>query len=732
MTMTGASIKRIILCFLFATALLLISGNCVSAEEVYTFSDESVSETRINMQIINGENTIVLPSSVKPDSVILYGDFEDRAVIVKGALKAETFSSGNKMNLNDFCKDGEYILTFSDKNKIFADFTVRFLFSENIPAVFLVSDNPQENGRLWVEEPADKSNKATGNIVMQKENGEIVHSGALTQIKGRGNSTWMQVKKPYQIKTDKKVDLLETGDDNNKSKTWLLLANYMDQSLLSNSIVLSWGKSMGMRTNIESTPVDLYYDGEYRGNYLLAEKVELGDGRVSITDLEEKNEEANEGTDIEKLPIGSGKTKNGATFTYCENMASPDDITGGYLLEMDYESRAKEEVCYFCSTRGQYVVVKSPEYASREEMEYIATLYQEYEDAVYNGGKNPATGKMYTDYVDADSLASYYLLNEFSKARDFFQSSAYLHKDAGEEKMYMGPLWDYDQSFISGKSDKVGEHPRGASIHNADFGVKLVEIESFRALLKTTYKEKMLPVINSNTWDSEIETLKASADINALMWYPGTKWETKAEALQLFIKERTYYMADLLNKYPEENYSDCRFKDVFPLDWFYGDVNKTNSLGFMNGISKDYFDPYSNVKRSEIAQVLYNIKSGKKAYSNINYSDVTQTDWFYNAVRWVTHEKIMYGNETGEFEPDRLITREELVVCLYKYKKEPKVNTDNLKNFADGSEVSSRNAMEWAINNNIILGDTHQKLNPKTKLTRAELAAILVRFNKVK
>ncbi len=718
--------------FLITVAFIMIGAMCANAEEIYTFADKNIPDTRINPQEINGETTIVLPSSVKADSVMLYGEFDKNAnVIVEGALKKDTFSSGKIINLDEFCQNRDYVLTFSDKNGSFSSFSVRFLFSENIPAVFLVSDNPKENGRLWVEEPADKSNKATGNIVMQKKDGEIIHNGALTQIKGRGNSTWMQVKRPYQIKTDKKVDLLETSDNNNKSKTWVLLANYMDQSLLANSVVLNWGKSMGMRANIESTPVDLYYDGEYRGNYLLAEKVEIGDGRVTIADLEEKNEEANEGTDIEKLPIGEGITKNGATFKYCENMASPDDITGGYLLEMDYETRAKEEVSYFRTKRGQYVVVKSPEYASHEEVEYIATIYQDYEDAVYNGGINPDTGKLYSDYVDVDSLACYYLLNEFSKARDFFQSSAYLYKNAGEEKMYMGPLWDYDQSFVNGKNT-VNEHPRGASINNTEFGVKLIEIDSFRNLLKTTYEEKMVPVINSINWADETEKLKASGTINAMLWYPSTSWETKVDELKLFIEERTYFMKELLDKYPEENYSDCRFKDVLPLDWFYSDVNKTNSLGFMNGISKDYFDPYSNVKRSEIAQVLYNIDNGKKTYSNTTYNDVNKTDWFYDAVRWATGKNIMYGNENGMFEPDRFITREELVVYLYKYKKEPKVNTDNLKNFADGNEVSSKNAMEWATEKNIILGDTHQNLNPHEKLTRAELAAILVRFNNVK
>ena len=128
-------------------------------------------------------------------------------------------------------------------------------------------------------------------------------------------------------------------------------------------------------------------------------------------------------------------------------MNDPADITGGYLLEMDFADRAMEEKCYFITTRGFYVVVKSPEACSKAEMDYIASWYQDYEDAVFEGGTSSKTGKPFTDYVTVESMVQCYLVNELSKNGDGFNTSAYLYKETGSEPMKMGPLWDYDLSF---------------------------------------------------------------------------------------------------------------------------------------------------------------------------------------------------------------------------------------------------------------------------------------------
>lgn len=105
--------------------------------------------------------------------------------------------------------------------------------SENVGSIYLTSADP-ERGRTWVE--LDKSNKAKGEMVMLRADGGILYDNWLKQIKGRGNSTWLYPKQPYQIKLNKATDLLETVDPAEKEKTWLLLANALDNSLIRNEI----------------------------------------------------------------------------------------------------------------------------------------------------------------------------------------------------------------------------------------------------------------------------------------------------------------------------------------------------------------------------------------------------------------------------------------------------------------------------------------------------------------
>lgn len=709
--------------------IVLLLGVTVYASDkpdIYTFGDNSLPDTRVSVQNMGEELTMVLPSSVKPENLTLFSGWDNSSdIYMEGVLKKEAFISGRKINLNDFCADGNYKLKFINGEEAY---TVRFLFSENVPSLFLVSDNPDAQGREWVEASADKSNKATGRMVLLKEDSTLVHQGALTQIKGRGNSTWIGKKKPYQIKIDTKVDLLQTGNPDNKSKTWVLLANYNDLSLMNNSIALSLGKSMGMETSIENTHIDLYYDGQYRGSYILSEKVEVGKGRVNITDLEELNKKENDGTDIEELPIGTSATENGAFFTYCENMKSPEDISGGYLLEMDYENRALEEVCYFRTTRGQYVVVKSPEYASKEEMNYIASYYQEYEDAVYNGGTNPETGRAYTDYVDGDSVACYYIMNEFTKARDFFSSSAYLYKDCGE-KMKMGPLWDYDLSFGKSRYEENTEEPSyGLSVYNTTFGEKLLEIPSFRALLASIYNEKLYPLVKELS--IEEEPLRASALCNASMWHQEQNWEEDAQTLRTFISERAWYLKDIFSYLGENtSYKKGRYSDVLENDWYLEAVTKATEKGYMQGVSDSFFDPYAKVRRSETAQVLFNMSGTKVSTFKKQFSDVNEGDWFANAVNWAVKKGVMSGISKEAFNPNQYITREEFVTALYRYAGKPSVN-GNLSKFADSGDISTdaRNAVRWAVEKNILQGDSNLCINSKGDITRAELAAMLTRY----
>ena len=105
--------------------------------------------------------------------------------------------------------------------------------------------------------------------------------GKYFNIKGRGNSTWNAPKKPYAIKFDKKVSLMSLPED----KSWVMLANYFDASLLRNDLAFYMGQKM---SHLDYTPhfysVELTLNGEYKGIYQLGEKLKISKKRVNVGD----------------------------------------------------------------------------------------------------------------------------------------------------------------------------------------------------------------------------------------------------------------------------------------------------------------------------------------------------------------------------------------------------------------------------------------------------------------
>lgn len=325
--------------------------------------------------------------------------------------------------------------------------TLNVMISSNVRAMYLVSDDPANYGRAYIEGSSDHSTQATGSMLLVDPDGTVVYNGGLSQIKGRGNSTWRFDKKPYQIKLDKKTDLLETGNKDNKNKTWVLISNPYDHSYVRNSVAYTLAQQMGVASAIEYAPIDLYYDGEYRGSYLLTEKVQINSGRVDIQDLEDMNSDVNGDA---SYTIVQGTNSYGNPIKYAVGVKNPSDITGGYLMEFDTGYFSDEDGWFsiWNGSRYLYFVSKSPEVWSYEEANYMSCLLQDAFDAMRNGGVNPRTGRSTSSYVDIDSLASLYWMCELTLNRDAFNwSSTYLYKDSdasGNSKITFGPAWDYD------------------------------------------------------------------------------------------------------------------------------------------------------------------------------------------------------------------------------------------------------------------------------------------------
>ena len=156
------------------------------------------------------------------------------------------------------------------------------------------------------------------------------------------------------------------------------------------------------------------------------------------------------------------------------------------------------------------------------------------------------------------------------------------------------------------------------------------------------------------------------------------------------------------------------FVDVAKSDWFADAVAYVTDKGLMNGTGSDTFSPNASTTRGMLMTVL-------ARYAG---EDTTgSTPWYQKGMEWAKANGVSDGTN-----PEVNITREQLVTMLYRYAGSPKAN-GSLDSFSDAASVSSYavNAMQWAVANGIVNG-SNGKLNPQNNATRAEVAAILMRF----
>lgn len=732
--------KRLISIFLVFSILCSVSVSAapeaLTIEGVYVIANET---TRVSSRIIDGEAYLFLPPTTDLNAVTLHYSLSVSGALlsVKGAKAASAAASGTPIDLISLCGDeSPYRLTvFASCDGQETSMEVTLVPTNGIAAMYLVSEDPINEGREWVEASPTKDNKAKGTMLLVNETGKTVYDGALTQIKGRGNSTWLADKKPYQIKLEEKTDLLETGKDENRSKTWVLLTNHSDAALLRNQIVYDLSVSMGMQPAIECRAVNLYYDGEYRGAYLLCEKVEIGSGRVDISDLEGDFEESNPDIDFDTLSTQIGTTANGASYIYCPDLKTPENYTEGYLLEMDTAVRAQAEKCYFITTRGNYIVVKSPEFCSKEAMDYIATYYQEFEDTVYNEGVHPTNGKTLSDYASIEALAQCYIVNELTKNPDSYRTSAYFYKDS--DLLNAGPIWDYDLSFGYGWGDYIAPcaNPEEYFTLRSAFGEALYHIPAFRESVRTLYFDIVAPLITGTLLPSLPDyqaSMQASAYANNLVWGRSTSaWGSACNDLTNYITTRSAWLSSAFSTWNAESYEPLNvYLDVSEESWYYEAALAAREYGLMNGMNFSIFSPAGLSTRGQTAKVLFEMSGAEApAYSQV-FPDVSDGVWYTPAILWAQENGVVKGYGDGSFRPNAQISRQELVVLLYRFLGEPTVEEDALSRFTDAGNVMdyARDAMTWAVSVGIVEGYTDNTLRPRQTVTRAELAALMVRY----
>lgn len=293
-------------------------------------------------------------------------------------------------------------------------------------------------------------------------------------IKGRGNSTWGMPKKPYRLKFGKKQSLL--GEP--KDKSWVLLANYMDNAC---GIRNATAYAIGHLSCLEFTPtthfVDVFLNDRYNGTYQLCEHMKISEDRVNVTDE-------------------------------------------GYLLEADQLDRLSPDDVYF-RTERILMNIKDPDVEPGSlQYEWIRNYVNEAENALYGADfADPETG--YAKYLNVDTYVDWYVISEITKANDAsLYTSCYMNIAPGG-KLNMGPIWDFDICMGNTKWNGTdGRGPEGYWNRESPWFERMLQDPAFVRKVKERigYFKSNLAVILAQV-DGEAAYAEASVVEDNRLWH---------------------------------------------------------------------------------------------------------------------------------------------------------------------------------------------------------------------
>lgn len=302
--------------------------------------------------------------------------------------------------------------------------------------------------RLNIQVPADQITKeyTSGSAVLGDDSAwQSLHS---LEIKGRGNSTWVAPKKPYHLKLASKQSLLGMP----AGKHWILLANDYDSTLMRNALAFDTARRISSAWAPKYQMIELFINEKYQGVYQLTEQIRVGDERVDIK-----------------------KCKANKAAEEC-----------GYLLEVD--SREKQPI-HWKTPRDVPFGIREPkdDEINSAKISYIQNYIADSENSIFSGHLS-APIPAYAQYINEASFVDWFLVNELFKNFDAnFNKSVYFHKEAGNGKLNMGPVWDFDLS--SGVNHLLNPEPTGWHVRNAAWYTQLFQHPQFEAAVQQRWRD---------------------------------------------------------------------------------------------------------------------------------------------------------------------------------------------------------------------------------------------------
>ena len=375
-----------------------------------------------------------------------------------------------------------------------------------------------EHEKLENIRKGDKEKKYPVKNVSITMNDKTIDYGS-AELKGRGNSTWGNDKSPYQIKFEEKTELLGMG----KRKKWILLANYFDESSgLRNDIAFKLAEIIGEEYATRGEFVDFYVNGTYEGLYYLVRRIEIEKNSVNLK---------GERSVLAEHDIIHGMWNENCLTDYGSMFIFKDS-------PLEYNKRIYNEI-------------------KNDFISKINTIEKAVEDDDYDIVEKNA---------DLDSLAEYYLINEFAVNPDAYSSSFYFYTEGNGDKIHFGPVWDFDLAFGSKKWYWTEDENYYSPEHTmaryeetistktiSSFVFRLMKFPEFRSRVAKVFRERMSGRMDEllTYYDEKVEYIRESANNDRARYQDAylEDFDTETMALRDYIARRFNYFENVYGEY---------------------------------------------------------------------------------------------------------------------------------------------------------------------------------------
>ncbi|MBD1430811.1 CotH kinase family protein [Sphingobacterium litopenaei] len=399
------------------------------------------------------------------------------------------------VTVRDFSQPVKYSFVGAKGTK--KEITVQLTLTNNItiPHMYVEIDNQ--------EEVVEKEKYLNGTVSIL---GKDLYSDfyAPTEIRGRGNSTWQQPKKPYRLRLKTKASVLGLPE----ARNWVLLANFLDPSLMCNAVAMRIGRDLKVPFTNDIIPVDLTINGNYKGSYVLTQHLEVADNRINVT-------------------------------------------KEGYLFELD--TYYDEEFKFRSTNYNLPVMIKSPDLKEQSEVAPIKADFEKLENLI-SSSNFPDNG--YRDKLDINVFAKYLLVYILTGNEELnHPKSTYIHK-VPNGKYSFGPIWDFDWAYgFEGAGNHFTNPGRAFFWSNNNIGSRffqrLLEDTEVKKAFKThwqNYKTNHFAQLMTFI-DEYAEMINESKAKDEQIWKKGKDFAQEVGRLKAYLNARSSYIDNMVTSY---------------------------------------------------------------------------------------------------------------------------------------------------------------------------------------